>query len=382
MMKQVFVVACLAFVLAACSSAPTATPAPATPVTQTKVARLSTAAEGKLQPAQSADLSFTGSGLVTAVNVKEGQSVKAGDVIASLKNEAQQDALAEAQAALAVAQANQAAYHLQLPQLIAAAEADIKAAQAQQAGAAAGRDHQAELVDAQAALTQAQYAQTQLETTMNIMREYQKDHGENWQKVQLAYANAVKSTQAAQARVKALQAGSPSDRAVSAQLDAANASEAAATARLNQLIAERDGKATDSFEAAIQQAQAAIDSAQIALAQTELRAPFGGTIAQLNVKAGEVTPRDKAAAVLADLSGWQIETDDVTEIKVPGLKAGQGVTIQFDALPDVQLKGQVESISSVAQNKSGDVVYPVKIKVLENDPRLRWGMTAAVNFEQ
>jgi hypothetical protein len=27
------------------------------------------------------------------------------------------------------------------------------------------------------------------------------------------------------------------------------------------------------------------------------------------------------------------------------------------------------------------VVYPVKIKVLENDPRLRWGMTAAVTFE-
>jgi len=53
----------------------------------------------------------------------------------------------------------------------------------------------------------------------------------------------------------------------------------------------------------------------------------------------------------------------------------------FDALPDVELKGEVESISSVAQVKSGDVVYPVKIKLLENDPRLRWGMTAAVTFE-
>ena len=43
--------------------------------------------------------------------------------------------------------------------------------------------------------------------------------------------------------------------------------------------------------------------------------------------------------MLADLSGWQIETDDVTEIKVPTLKVGQGVTIEFDALPDVELKG-------------------------------------------
>ena len=86
--------------------------------------------------------------------------------------------------------------------------------------------------------------------------------------------------------------------------------------------------------------------------------------------------------MLADLSGWQIETDDVTEIKVPALKVGQDVTIEFDALPDVTLPGRIESISSVAQVKSGDVVYPVKIKVLENDPRLRWGMTAAVTFEE
>ena len=255
-------------------------------------------------------------------------------------------------------------------------------AQAQQAGAAAGRDHQAEIVDAEAALAQARYGQQQAQTVFDLIRLYKKTSGPTFDRIKLAYENAVKTTQAAEVRLKALQTGSPSDRATSAQVDAAKASEAAAQARLDQLIAERDGKATDSFEAAIQQAQAAIDNAQIALAQTELRAPFAGTIAQLNLKAGELTPRDQPGAVLADLSGWQIETDDVTEIKVPALKAGQGVTIQFDALPDVELKGEVESISDVSQVKSGDVVYPVKIKVLDNDPRLRWGMTAAVTFEQ
>ncbi|HSD85790.1 MAG TPA: HlyD family efflux transporter periplasmic adaptor subunit, partial [Anaerolineae bacterium] len=267
------------------------------------------------------------------------------------------------------------------PQLIAAAEAEVKAAQAQQAGASASRDHQAEIPEAEAALTQARYAQTQLETSMNMMREYKEDHGEKWTKLQLAYANAVKTTQAAEARVKALKSGSPSDRAAGAQLSAAQAGEKAAQARLAQLLAERDGKATDSFEATIQQAQAAIEGAQVALAQTELHSPFAGTIAQLNLKVGERAPSDKPAVVLADLSSWKLETDDVTEIKVPTLKVGQGVTIKFDALPDVELKGKVESISSVAQSKSGDVVYPVKIKVLEGDPRLRWGMTAAVTFE-
>ncbi len=380
MKKSVILLGCLALLLAACGSAP-ATATPTAEAAQAKTTKLSTAAEGNLEPVQSVTLNFTVGGLVTEVNAKEGQPVKAGDVIARLKDDAQRDALAEAEAALATAQANQAAYRTQLPQLIAAAESDVKAAQAQQAGAAAGRDRQAEIVDAESALAQAQYAQTQFETSMNIMREYKKDSGENWRKLQLAYANAVKTTQAAEARLKALKFGSPSDRATSAQIEAAKAGETAAQARLDQLIAERDGKATDSFEAAIQQAQAAIDSAKVALTQTELRAPFEGTIAQLNLKVGELPPRDKPAVVLADLSSWQIETDDVTEIKVPALKVGQNVTIRFDALPDAELKGEVESISAVSQLKSGDVVYPVKIKVLDSDPRLRWGMTAAVTFE-
>ncbi len=84
-------------------------------------------------------------------------------------------ALAEAEAALAAAQADQAAYRSQLPQLIAAAEADVKAAQAQQAGAAAGRDHKAEIVDAEAALAQAQFNQQRAQTSLDMMYEYNRD---------------------------------------------------------------------------------------------------------------------------------------------------------------------------------------------------------------
>ena len=382
--RFLFIISSLAFMsvaISACSSA-TPTPAPTTEAAQSQPVNLATAAEGNLEPVQTANLNFTGSGLIVEVLVKEGDTIKAGDVIARLKSDAQRDALAEAEAGLVTAKANQAAYRAQLPQLIAAAEADVKAAQAQQVDASASRDHRAEITDAEASVTQARYAQTQLETSMNIMREYKKDHGENWTKLQLAYANAVKATQAAEARVKALKAGSPSDRAAVAQIEAAKASEAAAQARLTQLQAERDGKAADVYEAGIQQAEATIESAKIALDQTELRAPFAGTIAQLNLKVGEPAPTTQPAVVLADLAGWQIKTDDVTEIKVPDIKVGQPVTIKIDALPEVTLKGEVAEISAVAQVKSGDVVYPVTIKVLENDPQLRWGMTVAVTFEQ
>ena len=379
----------LSSILIAACGAPAPTPAPTAEASTAGAKNSSTAAEGNLEPVQSADLNFITGGpgagtpvLVAEVLVKEGATVKAGDLIARLKNDEQQAALAEAQAGLAAAQAGQANYRAQLPELIAAAKADVKAAQAQRAGAAAGRDHQADIVDAQSALAQAQYTQQQFQTVVDLMYEFNRTGGSNFAKLQLAYDNAVKATQAAEARLQALQSGSTTDRATGAQITAAGASEAAANARLTQLQAELDGKATDTFEASIQQAKAAVDSAKIALAQTELRAPFDGTLAQLNIKVGEAPPTNQPAAVLADLAGWQIVTDDLTELKVPNIQVGQAATIKFDALPDLALKGQVASISPVSQIKSGDVVYPVKIKLLEVDPRLRWGMTAAVTFEK
>ena len=129
-----------------------------------KTTNLSTAAEGNLEPLQTTNLNFTGRGPVAEVLVKEGGTVKAGDVIARLKSDAQRNALTEAEAALAAAKAGQAAYRAQLPQLIAGAQAEIKAAQAQQSGAAAGRDHKAEIVEAEAALAQARSMLQQAQT--------------------------------------------------------------------------------------------------------------------------------------------------------------------------------------------------------------------------
>ena len=58
------------------------------------------------------------------------------------------------------------------------------------------------------------------------------------------------------------------------------------------------------------------------------------------------------------------------------------MVVTFDALPEVELKGAVDSIGTLYQTSSGDIVYPVKIKLIDTDPRLRWGMTAAVEFEK
>jgi len=367
-----------ALLLAACGSTPTATPEPSIPPV---AGEATTGAEGKLVPLQSVSLSFGINGEVVDVLAKEGDTVRSGDVIARLKTDSLQTAVAQAEAGLAVARANEAKYKDTLPQQIASAEAEVRSAQAQIAAASARRDNQAALIEAEAALAQAQYAQQQAQTVYDQIIKFEL-LGATEEQARLALQSAIKATEAAQARVDALLSGSPSDLADSAQLAAASASLRAAQARLNQLKAEASGNTDSTYAAAIQQAEAGLKSAQVALSQAELRAPFAGTIARLNLKVGETAAPGVAAAVLADFSEWRIETDDLTEIEVPDVHVGQSVRVTVDALPGVTLKGEVESIGSLFQEKSGDVVYPVKIKLIDTDPNLRWGMTVAVTFEE
>ncbi|MBP7687113.1 MAG: efflux RND transporter periplasmic adaptor subunit, partial [Thermoflexales bacterium] len=340
------------------------------------------AAEGKVQPLQSATLSFNTTGAVTELLVKEGDVVKAGDVIARLGTDSLKTALAEAEAALAVIKANQANYESSLPTQIAAAEASIKAAQSQAAGAAAGRNNTASIKDQESRLAQLKYQLQQMKTGLDQLYLYDLENSSAARDLRQQIDNTQQSIKATDAQIAALRYGSSSDQAAQAQITAATASEAAAQARLTQLQAELAGKTVDTFAAQIQQAEAAINAAKLALTQTELKAPFGGTIAQLKINLGERVNAGVPAVTLADIGGWLIETSDVTELKVPDLQVGQSVVIKIDALPELALKGQVESISTVSQLKSGDVVYPVKIKVLDNDPQLRWGMTVAVGFQK
>jgi multidrug efflux pump subunit AcrA (membrane-fusion protein) len=370
-----------AIVINACGASQPA-PTPQATAQSSAPVNASTAAEGRLLPLQWASLSFNTSGRVAELSVKEGDTVKAGDVIARLRNDTLQAAVAEAEAALAVAQANQANYQAQLPKQIAATGAEIVSAQAQITATAAGRNNAAAIKEAESTLAQARYQQQQIETALNILYEYGRENGSRATDVRQQLDNAIKAVKAAEAQLAALKAGSPNDRAATAQMEAASASEKAAQARLNQLQAEASGKATDTFAAQISQAEAAVSAAKLALSETELHAPFSGTIARLDLKAGEQVSAGKPVVTLADLSGWRIETNDLTEIKVPNIKEGQTVTIKVDALPELDLKGVVEEISNVSQLRSGDVVYPVKMKLVDNDPRLKWGMTVAVTFEK
>ena len=85
---------------------------------------------------------------------------------------------------------------------------------------------------------------------------------------------------------------------------------------------------------------------------------------------------------VADFSQWLVQTTDLTEIDVVNLEDGQPVTISLDAIPDAQLAGEILSIGQTFAENQGDIVYEVTILLNDTHPNMRWGMTAAVTFDQ
>jgi len=115
-------------------------------------------------------------------------------------------------------------------------------------------------------------------------------------------------------------------------------------------------------------------------AETELRAPFAGTVAALNTKVGEQVAAGAPIVRLADFSTWHIETEDLTEIDIVAVREGSRATVVFDAIPDLELPATVMRIRPIGENKQGDITYTAILALEQQDPRLRWNMTASVTI--
>jgi hypothetical protein len=66
---------------------------------------------------------------------------------------------------------------------------------------------------------------------------------------------------------------------------------------------------------------------------------------------------------------------------VVNLEEGQPVGVTLDAIPEAELQGEILSIGQTFTENQGDIVYEVTIVLTDTHPAMRWGMTAAVNFE-
>lgn len=364
------------------------------------------AADGRVVPRRWAALSSSTGGRVVEIAVEEGQRVGAGDLLLRVDDGPQRMALAEAEAALAGARA-------QLAQLragatseeVAGAEAALAAATAAaQAAEGAVVTARANLSRLQAGATaeEREIAQRGIELAKNALWAAQGQRDavcgatqggapgscdaakgavqQAEEQVRIAEVQRRQVEQGASAQEIAAAQGQV--RQAEGQLEAARAEAARAEAALAQLRAGATPEAIAAAEAQVSQAEAAVDRAALMVARCALEAPFDGGVVAVVARLGEEIAPGVPALQLADTSAWRVETDDLTELDVVRVAVGQRVTVVADALPDVALEGTVASIAETSELRAGEVLYKVTIDLANPDPRLRWGMTVAVTFEE
>lgn len=273
-------------------------------------------AEGRVLPLNSLPQSFALPGQVAEVLVKDGEQVKAGQTLARLNDSPETFA--------ALARAEQEAQAAQLALDALKSPAKLNLAQANLAVLA---------------------AQDQLDSAQSRYDANQTD--ENQYKLDAAQAQ-LKLAQDALSKLKSNQGVDPDQLA--------------------------------NAEARLDSAKAALASARAAFDNLELKSTLDGTVIDLTLQPGQRVSAGQPVITVADLSGWLVQTDNLTEMDVVNIKLGQPVAVVLDALPQVTLSGTVTHINAQFEEKRGDITYTVTVALNNTDPQMRWGMTAAVKF--
>ena len=346
-MKRTFYTTLLFFILlalgvSACASQQATTPN-AVAATESAVPSNAVIAEGHLQPARDTTLSFQSTGTVVDVAVKTGDKVKEGDILASLGS--QSDA-AYAAAQLELVNAQKALKDLQEGADQAHAQALIAVDDAQEA-----YDKAVDYYD-------------------SLFKSYKYD--------ELVFRTVVTPFGVKRIPdIKTRKVDKADDETIAEAKNDMDLKLAKLEAAKRTSDRVKDGPDTDQLALL----QARLNAAKAGVAAFEIVAPFDGIVMDVNVDAGQQVGPQAWAVKLADTRSWYVETSDVTELEVVNITEGQKVTFTADALPGVTMEGLVTEVSQSSYTQSGDVIYTVKIKANNVDPRLRWGMTVEIHFE-
>ena len=382
----VLLIVAASLVLTACSAKTNedSTPASVSVQNQTLIA------EGSLQPINSLAHSFSVSGQIEKVLVKNGDVVKAGQVLARLKDSP------AAKLALENAQAEALAAQQAYDQLLSSKDLTLAQAQLNVANTKKNYDKVSgnQVIQGQARQTNqdvinaARAAVTMAEDKVKTAEEKYNDFTETPDSDPL---KAAALSTLSNARLNLEQAKLNLNNYVNPpnaqDLSISNAEVAVAKAlyedaqrQLEKLLNGANSNELDMAKARLDSANSAVVNAQNQIDALSLTANIAGTIVDLTLQPGQKVPAGETAVVIADYSDWVVKTDNLTETEVTTITTGQKANVVLDALPEKTLQGEVTYINSLFEEKRGDVTYTVTILLTQTDPLMRWGMTGAVEF--
>jgi len=144
-----------------------------------------------------------------------------------------------------------------------------------------------------------------------------------------------------------------------------------------------------SAEAAIASATARVRVIEEALENTNVRAPFDGSVIRKRAEvgetvspfgvAGQATREGGAIATIADLNELEVQTE-VSENSVAKLAANMPAAVKLQAYPEVTFKGRLRQIFPSADRAKA--IVEVRVSILDADVHVKPEMTASVTFQE
>ncbi len=292
-------------------------------------------ATGTVRAKQTATLIWQAAGTVDTVNVKVGDNIEAGYVMAYLQKTSLPQSVILADAELVSAQ----------KELDALLNSDTALAQAV-----------ITLRDAQAAYDKAYNWRQELNGKYHIKEIVYKTIGNR----KVPILKEYKGYASEETKAKA-----DEDLAL-------------AKAKLDDAQREYDRLAGGNVDE-IAAAQARVDAAQATLNLARIISPFPGTVTESSPLAGDQVGAGSTAFRLDNLSSLFVDVE-VSEVDINSVAVGQPATLVFDAILTREYHGEVVEVAKAGNNVGGVVNFTVTVELTDADDLVKPGMTAAVNI--
>lgn len=336
-------------------------------------------ATGTVRANQTASLTWQTSGSVDVVNVKMGDEVSRGDIIATLSR----DSLSQS---VILAQADLVASQKALDDLYDG-YSDLMVAQAEQAVAAAQdmmETYETRLSNLQSPANQTDIDQAEANLTLyeNALEQAKEDY-EPYENKPDSDVKATYKSRLAQAQKNydnasrylnnLLGSASQTDLSVAqSNLDVSQQQLLEAEKNYQDILA---GPKPDDIAAA----EARIEAAQATLAMAYIDIPFDGVVTMAAPKPGDQVSPGQVAFRIDDLSRLLVDVN-ISEVDINSIQVGQDATLVFDALWGQEFNAKVIEVSPVGTEIQGAVNFTVTLELTDDVEEIRPGMTAAVTI--
>ena len=343
-------------------------------------------------------------GIIESVSVKEGQTVKKGDLLFTIKNDTLDKAVRDA--AQDVQTANQG---------VASAQRDVD--NANKSRDDAWNKYYAEYNEAKAAHKEWDYAvknyskdhdrwlklkedaeslkTSSIEPIAPTEPAYpdDEDHKTEWDNYRTLYEDYLKNKanwDAYQAALAQIDAAFPEGEPQPAGAEPEFPESPDDTALVAAIQSAQE--AVTSANQAVQKAQEAYDEAVKTAEKRKVTAPSGGNIVSLGAKVGEAVGGASGGSSEAGATGALVQISnvnqmsvdiEVNEIDILNIHKGQNAKVTFSAVSGVEVDAQVAEVATIATGGGeggGVVTFHVGLVIPKPDAKLREGMTANVKI--